>query len=586
MGDLTETDWWLAFTERLTDESLDLLAAEFSVSVEDLEKALAGLDDGDAITDTPGWSEIVRRVRAGRSIRQTARCFQTSPRRIRRGLARTAVRVAGVDVGADGHPAMEDIADDLGKIPDGVLARRCGVTVEAIQGERRRLGIDAFRPAPSPERAAARRKGLKLAAPKRAKPQKVWQREEVDTQVVHRPNKRRVGPGRTPAVSVPKPTTGFAKGLQLPTLKPSSGSTRSMGERGWSAPPSSGPDSTVSDGRGRTRRRVVRADADPIAAALGRKSASVETSSVTRPAKERTARRRRVARPARSSDKDGSDTGPPSDTNAPLYRSTGATNVSVVASLSTPGIVIPTATVHHLPVTPDSVDSGKRRASVSGDESLSSDASVAIAAVPSRDAFLPSVPGVPGLPSIALVAVPSVEVTRETPSHLSNSRSTRAVSNITSPAVSTPSAPLPANTARSEPAVKIVQHDRGSGTLQPASQHPSGATVREQIRRAPHKSATRTAPASAAAPRPIASLAAYRAALDGAKALLHKSIRVTEDGVYADRVPEIWKVRAGREVLPVVALCHSMLEAVLLVQTELDAAQMQNLSVWSDGALG
>ena len=311
MSDLQETDWWAGFVLRLEDESLAMLASELEVAPDALEAALAQVDNGEAITATPAWPEIVRRIRSGASIRHTARRFQTSPRRIRRGLARTAVRVGGMDVDEAGHPALKAVADELGKTPDGVLARQCGLTVEAVQGERRRLGIKAFRPAPSPERAAARRKGIKPAPPKRSKAQKVWQREDVETQVVHRSSKRRVfGPGSGASAS---PAAGFANGLRLPVPK-SKPSSAPSGERGWAAPPSG----TVRDedgsnqpgSRSRVRRRVVRTEADPIAAALGRTSRAVETSDAVPRSNERSVRRRRVARRSPSPDSDRSDPSP------------------------------------------------------------------------------------------------------------------------------------------------------------------------------------------------------------------------------------------------------------------------------------
>jgi hypothetical protein len=83
----------------------------------------------------------------------------------------------------------------------------------------------------------------------------------------------------------------------------------------------------------------------------------------------------------------------------------------------------------------------------------------------------------------------------------------------------------------------------------------------------------------------VVSAAAYQAATVGKTVVRHASIEVTDAGVFADEVPELWRVRAGSTELPLVAICFSMLEAVVLVQPELQQEQLQSLSVWSDGFL-
>ena len=275
--------------DRLDGESLSDLAVAFDASLTELEAALASLDDGEAITRTPAWPEVVRRIQAGASLRETARRFQTTPRRIRRGLARDSVRVGGVPVGDDGVPELQAVVDELGQTPDGVLAERCGTTVEAVQGERRRRGIDAFRPTPSPQRKVARRRGAPPAPPPKAKPRKVWQQDEVDTTVVTRGARRRTPVDRTPSSG---PVTGFASGLRLPAPRPASSPSQGAGERGWATPPAA-PEAGSSTRR-KSRRRVIRTDADPIAAALGRTSKAVEATAPAAP--RRPVRRRRVAR--------------------------------------------------------------------------------------------------------------------------------------------------------------------------------------------------------------------------------------------------------------------------------------------------
>ncbi len=85
--------------------------------------------------------------------------------------------------------------------------------------------------------------------------------------------------------------------------------------------------------------------------------------------------------------------------------------------------------------------------------------------------------------------------------------------------------------------------------------------------------------------KPVASAAAYHAATLGMTVVRHASIEVTDAGVFAAEVPEVWRVRAGSRQLPLVAVCFSMLEAILLVEPKLDKKQLQSLSVWSDGFL-
>ena len=594
MSELHAAEWWTGVIGRLDEEPLERLAEEVGVSSEQLEDALAQLDEGDAITETAAWPEIVRRIRSGGSIRQTARCFQTSPRRIRRGLARTAVRVAGVDVVGTAHPAMEGITEELGKVPDGVLARRCGVTVEAVQGERRRLGIDAFRPAPSPERTAARRKGLKLAAPKRPKAQKVWQREDVDTQVVHRSTKRRIGGGRASAAP-PLPTAGFAKGLQLPAPKQTPAPSRSMGERGWATPPptSRSPDDDARSGRGRVRRRVVRSDADPIAAALGRKTSAVESSPPSRRTTERAGRRRRVARPPRDSDSDPSD---PSDPPAPCsvgdralhfgYDGGSSRTLRVRAEAPSPRLPIggarssprlPAGIVAFPPKTmqnrrPQDGTTGALGSALQsshGVRAMHTDQSSLETLGVLLNTELPSVPKPPSLPGLGTAWLSRARGPVGAPP-------TAAV--VVSPAAS--SRPSMATTPAPE-ATRLVEQAgrtaRASARSMQKMRHP---------RREKKATAGGTMPtATVAAAVPIASLKAYEAALLGGTAILHDSIRVTKHGLFADRVPEVWRVRAGHDVLPIVALCYSMLEAVLLIQGEVEPKMLQNLSVWSDGPL-
>ncbi len=146
---LREQPWWPEFLEALQHEPLFDLAARYQVDVPRVLSALVATSRGGSVSEEPWWPEAVRMART-HSIRQAARAFGTNPRRIRRGLAREGIRVGGKTVAGDGVPQLAPFRDRLGQEPDHVIADEAGLSVEAVQGERRRLGIDAFRPEPSP----------------------------------------------------------------------------------------------------------------------------------------------------------------------------------------------------------------------------------------------------------------------------------------------------------------------------------------------------------------------------------------------------------------------------------------------------
>lgn len=100
------------------------------------------------MNEDPRWALVLARLRAGESLRKVAAEFGTNPRRLRRALARASIRVRGESLGRDGVPALVRFRSRLGKESDGAIARDARVTPEAVQGERRRLGIPAFRPSP------------------------------------------------------------------------------------------------------------------------------------------------------------------------------------------------------------------------------------------------------------------------------------------------------------------------------------------------------------------------------------------------------------------------------------------------------
>ena len=149
-----EREWWVDFIRRLATETLGSLAAEFGVDHEDLEAALAAEPTPDGALCAPWWPEVERRIAEGASLRDTARRFGTNPRRLRRNLARAGVRAGGHDIRQFGVEALASHLDRLGVVPDAAIAQDAGVTLEAVQGERRRLKIGAFAPPMSARRRA------------------------------------------------------------------------------------------------------------------------------------------------------------------------------------------------------------------------------------------------------------------------------------------------------------------------------------------------------------------------------------------------------------------------------------------------
>lgn len=177
--------WWSSCLDRIAVEPLEALAAEFGVEVEVLAGALATEGRGRAAQEAPWWPEAVRELAAGASIRAVARRFGTEPRRIRRALARDGRRAAGVDAGADGFVALEAYTERLGQVPDAKVAAEAQVPVEAVQGERRRRGVEPYR-----QRRTRRPKLTEedlswIRGPKRNRREKF--KPEAEVQVVRRP---------------------------------------------------------------------------------------------------------------------------------------------------------------------------------------------------------------------------------------------------------------------------------------------------------------------------------------------------------------------------------------------------------------
>lgn len=224
MDPLRDQPWWCEFVEQLRNTPLDTLAQTYGASPSDLEAALATEPIDTAGTDAAWWPEVVRRVHHGESIRATARAFGTNPRRIRRGLARAGLRVGGVEVPEVGLAALAEFGDRLGEEPDGLIAELAGVTVEAVQGERRRRSIAPFRPTP-------RAKPVRAAKPRTSRPtstkivrNKAWLTDDIPQVVRRNGIKPRGGLGRMPTLGDREPArrmggdAALMRSLPMPNL--------------------------------------------------------------------------------------------------------------------------------------------------------------------------------------------------------------------------------------------------------------------------------------------------------------------------------------------------------------------------------
>lgn len=217
----TERDvGWSTLLRRLPRESLDTLMAELGLPSEETLSRLVLLGSGGPAEQAPWWPEALRMLETA-SIRAVARRFSTEPRRIRRALARTGQRASGVDLLGQGHPALGPLRAQLGHQPDRQVAKAAGVSVEAVHGERTRLGIEPFR----------QRKRVRLTAddeawilgPKKARRER-FRPEPERLQVVRRPSLRTNEPERaptpvpTPMAAVPGPRETLPERGRVPTI--------------------------------------------------------------------------------------------------------------------------------------------------------------------------------------------------------------------------------------------------------------------------------------------------------------------------------------------------------------------------------
>ncbi len=150
MSSPAEQEYWPEFLERLHERSVKDLATDYGADPAELDAALAATTGDRPVQKEAWWPEVVREHASG-SLRRLARRFATNPRRLRRGLARSGLRVGGSAVADEGLPNLVPFRDRLGKEPDRAIAAEAKVTIEAIKGERRRLGIEPYRMRPDAE---------------------------------------------------------------------------------------------------------------------------------------------------------------------------------------------------------------------------------------------------------------------------------------------------------------------------------------------------------------------------------------------------------------------------------------------------
>ncbi len=200
---LKDREWWPALLERLRFEPLPVLAREFGENIADLCEELATIGANGPAQHTPWWPEA-RRLRNTTPIREIARRFHTNPRRIRRAMARTSLRVGGRELGSRGLPELQPFREQLGRVPDWRIAKAAKVTTWAVQGERRRSNIPGFRPRPgSGKRGLSQDEEAWILGPVRPRRDRVRIDPEA-VQVVRRPGMRGgepirpTGPGQAP----------------------------------------------------------------------------------------------------------------------------------------------------------------------------------------------------------------------------------------------------------------------------------------------------------------------------------------------------------------------------------------------------
>jgi hypothetical protein len=256
MSSPAEQEFWPELLERLVEESVAALAEAYALEAAELDAALAATTGDRPVQQEAWWPEVLREHEQG-SLRQLARRFGTNPRRLRRGLARAAVRVAGSVIKDEGVTLLETFRERLGQEPDRSLAAEAGVTVEAIKGERRRLGIAPYRMKPDAEEWGGK------PQVKRDKPRQRRRWQDAPAPVIIRragssagPDEEQVEPTVTRKPRVP---TSFRR-VELGKPAEADALDVDVEEDGTARPSRHDP----------KRRRIVRPTAEEEAAAVGR----------------------------------------------------------------------------------------------------------------------------------------------------------------------------------------------------------------------------------------------------------------------------------------------------------------------------
>ncbi len=202
---------WDEILRRLVSERLSAIAATVGLEEFELTAYLVVEGAGRPAEATPWWPEAMAMRAEGQSLREIARRFQTEPRRLRRALARLALRVGGHDLAeGEGSSKVGVVRDRLGAEPDAVLAKASGVIVEAVKGERRRLQRAPYFQRPRVRLTADDEAWIR--GPKKLRRERP--RTEPDVlQVVRRPQAR--------LEEVRRPTSGsFAPSAPAPRVAP------------------------------------------------------------------------------------------------------------------------------------------------------------------------------------------------------------------------------------------------------------------------------------------------------------------------------------------------------------------------------
>ena len=214
---------WDEILRRLPVERLVAIATVVGLEEFELTAYLVVEGAGRPAEATPWWPEAMAMRAEGQSLREIARRFQTEPRRLRRALARLALRVGGHDLAeGEGSSKVGVVRERLGAEPDGVLAKASGVIVEAVKGERRRLQRAAYFQRPRVRLTADDEAWIR--GPKKLQRQRPRSAPDV-LQVVRRPQARPEDVRRPPsgsfAPSVPAPRAA-------PAVRPVESSNRSF----------------------------------------------------------------------------------------------------------------------------------------------------------------------------------------------------------------------------------------------------------------------------------------------------------------------------------------------------------------------